>query len=107
MAVLEIILMVVVFLIAAIPLHITVKLLGGDSSLIKAAIVNFLVGLASGVISFFLKSFAGVISFIALLFIYKTMFDIGWIRALLAWLLQGVIIVLLIVLLAAIGLMIF
>jgi len=107
MAVLEIILMAVVFLIAAIPLHITVKLLGGDSSLIKAAIVNFLVGLASGVISFFLKSFAGVISFIALLFIYKTMFDIGWIRALLAWLLQGVIIVLLIVLLAAIGLMIF
>ena len=84
------IIIVVVFLITAIPLNIAVHLLGGDSNLFRTAGVNFIVGVVGAVIYGFLP-FGGLIAFIALLVIYKFMFGLGFLRAFLAWGLQFVI----------------
>lgn len=104
MALLEIILIAAVFLIAGIPLHISANLVGGNSSLLKAALTNAIVGLCLALIYVFLYKYASIIGFIAVLLIYKAMFDIGWLRALLVWLLQGVIAFVLLVLLILLGL---
>ena len=81
---------VIVFVVTSIPLHISVSLLGGESTILKAAIVNLIAGVVGALIYFF-TGYGGVVSFIALLVVYKTMFGLGFLRALLAWFLQGVI----------------
>jgi len=82
--------------ISSIPLNIAVHLLGGDSSIIKVIIVNISVGVVAALINFYVNAYAGIVAFISMLFIYKLAFDLGWIRAFLAWILQGIILVLLI-----------
>ena len=101
------ILLIVVFLITAIPLNISVKILGGNSSIVWAAIANLIAGICAAFIYIFLARYAALISFIALLLVYKLMFSLGWIRAFLAWILQGVIGLLLIWLLIMLGAMVF
>jgi len=80
------------FAISAIPLNISVKLLGGKSSWIKAIVVNIIAGIVGFLIITNVKHFAGFLAFIALLFVYKVIFSIGLLRAFFAWLLQLVII---------------
>lgn len=83
---------IIIFIVSAIPLNIAVRLLGGKSSFLKAILVNLIVGTAGYFISTKIKFFATILSFIVLLLIYKVMFRIGWLRALLAWVVQLVII---------------
>ena len=80
------------YVVSAIPLNIAVKLLEGKSSWFKAILANVIVAVISYVISMKIGSFSGTITFIALLFVYKMMFNIGWFRAFIAWALQGIII---------------
>jgi len=82
---------VIVLIISAIPLNIAVKLLGGKSSLFKVILVNLILGVINGFIDTKFALFSGILSFVALLFIYKIMFDLGWLRAFLVWILQFVI----------------
>jgi hypothetical protein len=104
MALFELIVLLVVLIISAIPLNIAVKLLGGKSGIIKVIFVNVLVGLVYFAIHAFIGLFAGLISFIAMLFIYKEMFRLGWLKAFFAWLLQGAIILIAILVLGFFGL---
>ena len=80
--------LILTFALSAIPLHIAVKMLEGKSSLFKAIIANIVVAVLSFMISLKMTRFAGLLSFLALLFVYKIMFRIGWFRASLAWLIQ-------------------
>jgi len=80
------------YVVSAIPLNIAVKLLEGKSSWFKAILANVIVAVLSYVISAKIGNYSGIITFIALLFIYKIMFHIGWFRAFIAWALQGIII---------------
>ncbi len=100
---LVILIFVIVFLIASLPLHISVNILGGDSTILKAMVTNAVIGLVGGVIYLFIPRFAGIVYFIAILLVYKLMFNIGWIRAVLVWVLQVVIAFLLIMLLMFLG----
>jgi hypothetical protein len=84
------IIIVLVFIITAIPLNIAVHLLGGHSNLFKTAFVNFIVGLIGAAIYAF-APFGGLLAFVALLVVYKFMFGLSFLRALLAWVLQFVI----------------
>jgi hypothetical protein len=84
------IVIVLIFVVTSIPLHIAVTMLGGDSSILKAAFVNFLAGLVGAGIYLF-TGYGWVVAFIALLVVYKLMFGLGFIRAFFAWVLQGVI----------------
>ena len=83
---------ILIFAVSAIPLNIAVKLLGGKSSWFKAIAVNVLVSIAGYFIAQFIDFFSTIVSFIVLLLIYKVMFKLGWIRALLAWLVQLILI---------------
>ena len=97
-AALAIIAMVLAFLISAIPLNIAARLLGGKSSIIWAAITNLIAGLVSAAIYSLFSRIGSIAAFISLLAVYKFMFRLGWIRALLVWLLQGIIALLLVML---------
>jgi hypothetical protein len=90
--------------ISAIPLNLAVKALGGKSSWLKAILVNIILDIINIFLSPQIRFGYIIISFILKLFIYKLMFRIGWIKALLAWILQYIIAVLLVILLAVIGL---
>lgn len=85
----------IILIISAIPLNIAVKLLGGDSSILKVIVVNLAVGFAALLLNSFFGVLGGLISFIAMLFIYKVAFDLGLIRAFLAWILQAIVVVVL------------
>ncbi|PLW79622.1 hypothetical protein C0585_06515 [Candidatus Woesearchaeota archaeon] len=91
-----IIILLIGLAISALPLNIAVHLLGGDSSTIKVIIVNISVGIVAALINVYVNVYAGIVAFIAMLFIYKVAFDLGWIRAFFAWILQGIILALLI-----------
>lgn len=101
----ELIWFLVILIISAIPLNIAVKLLGGRSSILKVIFANIL----AGILAFFIEMFLGggfwisVLIFIAMLLVYKSMFEMGWIRSFLAWLLQFVIIAIIMIILALLG----
>ncbi len=100
----EAVVWILISAISAIPLNLAVKALGGKSSWLKAILVNLILDIINIFLSPQIRFGYIIISFILKLFIYKLMFRIGWLKALLAWILQYIIAVLLIVLLAAIGL---
>ena len=84
---------------SAFVLNIAAKLLGARSSFFKALIVNFIVFLGTAYIKGHINFLEGALSFVFLLLVYKYVFDVGWIRALLIWLMQGILVALFIVLL--------
>ena len=86
------------FIISAIPLWLAVKMLGGRGSVFRVIGVNLLVGLVAFAVRAVFSTWAGLIAFILMIWIYKDFFRLGWIRALLAWLLQFVVAALLLVL---------
>jgi len=98
---------VIILIIAAIPLHFSVSLLGGDSSILKAIATNAIVGFIGALINSFVPIFGTLAYVIAVLLIYKFMFEIGWLRAILVWILQIIISAVLLVLFAFIGLSVF
>jgi hypothetical protein len=88
---------------SAIPLNLAVKMLGGKSSILKVIAANVIVGLIAIYLQANVGWYAGLLTFILMLFVYKILFAIGWLRALVAWLLQFLIIVIFIIALALIG----
>ena len=98
MALSSLLLIVIVFMLSALPLYFSVKLLGGRTGLLKVILINLLVALVALIIKFFFESWGGLIAFVLMLWIYKDFFRMSWIRALLAWLLQFVFAVILVLL---------
>jgi hypothetical protein len=98
-----------VIVISSLPLYFAVKVLGGKAGLLKVFLVNIIIAivipLILGYFGFSGGIVAGIISFLLMLAVYVIFFKIGFIRALLAWLLQLVFIFLLLWLLAFFGLM--
>ena len=103
MAIGEIIWLVIIWVISAIPLNIAVKMIGGHSSIIKVIIANLIVGMVAAYLNNMFGFIAVILSFIVMLFIYKLIFKIGWIRAILAWFLQFVIIAIFFIVLLLLG----
>ncbi|MCB9362239.1 hypothetical protein H6504_02280 [Candidatus Woesearchaeota archaeon] len=103
----DLIITIIVMILAAIPLNIAAKMLGGDSSIWKAVFVNLLYGLAvfflTPVLQSSLGSWTPLILFIINLFLFRAMFDVGWLRAFLIWIAQFLILILLVVLLIMLG----
>lgn len=89
--------LILVFLISAIPLYLSVKFLGGKTTLLKTALVSLLAAIVVAVVNNYFKVFGGIIAFILMIWIYREMFKLKWIKALLAWALQFVILFILIV----------
>ncbi|MBR9676543.1 hypothetical protein GOV04_00185 [Candidatus Woesearchaeota archaeon] len=104
MAFFEVFIIAIILVISAIPLNLAVKFLRGRSTLAKAILVNLLAGLLGDLIrqrySFIV---GGLLSFIALLLIYRTLFELGWTKSLIAWVLQFIIAAIMIALLVFLG----
>ena len=83
-------------IVSAIPLNLAVKMLGGDSSILKVILANIAVGLIAIFIAMQFGIYAGIIPFLIMLFVYKYMFEIGLFKAFIAWILQFVIIIVII-----------
>lgn len=77
--------------IAALPLHIAVRLLGGETTLIRTILVNLAVGLASALLAMALEAWVGAVTLLVTIALYKVFFRIGWVKALLVWLLSFVV----------------
>jgi hypothetical protein len=84
--------LIITFAVSAIPLNIAVSLMDGKSSWIKAILANIIVAVLSYFAGLFFGKYAGILSLVLLLMVYKILFDLGWFRSLVAWLIQLVII---------------
>ncbi|MGM5480589.1 MAG: hypothetical protein ACQESC_03960 [Nanobdellota archaeon] len=92
-----------VFLISALPLHFSAKLLGGQTSILKSIIINVLAGIVASLTATFVPFFATIPVIIALLVLYKFAFGVGWLKALIIWFVQILFTGLLVTLAVALG----
>ncbi|MBW6461927.1 MAG: hypothetical protein K0B07_02680 [DPANN group archaeon] len=76
---------VLILVLASLPLYFAVKFLGGEVTILKVILLNFIVAIISGLLSI------PLLGFILLLFIYKKFFELSWLNAFLAWILQFVV----------------
>ncbi|MBR9706670.1 hypothetical protein GOV14_06565 [Candidatus Pacearchaeota archaeon] len=101
----NLIIILVLIIISSLPLYISLKLFFARKvSIFRVFLVNMIVGFIVAIVKYYFETFGAIIAFILLLFMYKISFGIGWIRALLVWLLQFVILAILTFALALIGL---
>lgn len=99
----------VVFAISSIPLFIAVKALKGKTTFAEVILVNIILAVIIAVARHFLSLWsvtAGIIGsvviFALIIVIYKAVFQLGWLRAVLAWFLQFIILAILIAFVLAI-----
>ena len=92
--IITLIILILLFIISAIPLYLAVKILGGKTNIVKTVFVMILAGIATAIISAIFP-FGGIIAFIVLIWIYHEMFRLKWLKALIAWFLQLVFMILL------------
>lgn len=81
-------LMILLFIISALPLHFAVKLLGGKSSILKAFIITLISGFVVSIPKLVFDSWGGIIGMFLLIWIYREVFRLKWLKAFLAWILQ-------------------
>ncbi len=100
----------IICVLSSLPLYFSVKFLGSEASLLKVILVNLLVPVLVFVVRLLFDSWGGVFAFIAMIWVYHEFFEIGWIKALIAWGLQlviALILVIVLVLLLSLGILVF
>lgn len=91
----DLLIIVLIFVISAIPLYFAVKFVRGKTTIFKAAMINLLVGLIVGLISFIVPFIGFILGFIVLLLMYRYFFRISFLKALFVWFLEIIIVYLL------------
>ena len=81
------------FVIASLPLHFAVSVLGGRTTLFKTMFTITITGLVISAINYKFQIWGGLIALIVSLWIYKEVFELGWIKAILAWILQFIFVI--------------
>lgn len=87
-------------LVAVLPLNIAIKIMGGETTMMKTAIVHVIASLAIFGLNLIMPYNIGWLSYFLIIAIYKYAFDMGWFRALLAWILSGVILIVIVLVVA-------
>ena len=82
------------FIFSAIPLYLAIKFLGGKTSFLKTLFVSFIAGIIIGAIRSQFQVFGGLLAFFVLIWIYHEAFRLRWLKAVAAWLLQGLFVLL-------------
>jgi hypothetical protein len=93
----------VLFLISSIPLYLTVKLLGGKTTILYTATISLVAGIIIGTIKLALHTWGSLVAFIVLIWIYHEAFRLKWWKAFIAWFLQSIVLWLLILLAVTLG----
>ncbi len=80
--------LIIIFLISALPLYFAVRLLNGRTTLFKTAIITFISGIIVSVVNYLFKTWGALIAFVLLIWIYHDVFRLKWHKAFLVWILQ-------------------
>ena len=75
-------------ILSAMPLHRAVKFLKGKTKFIKTVYVVLISGIVASAINYFFSVWAGLISLVFLIWIYRKAFALKWHKAFLVWVLQ-------------------
>jgi hypothetical protein len=97
-------LIALIFILGVFPLYLIVKILGGRVSLIKALVIKVAAVIITLLLSMAFGVIGPIIVAIVLIALYMFAFRIGVIRAFLAWLLEGFVLLAVIFLLGLLGL---
>lgn len=97
-----ILVLILLFLIIALPLHLSVRVMGGRTTILKSFLVVVLTGVLSSLIYANFK-YGGVIAFLLLIWIYREMFRLKWLKAILVWLIEIILIGIFTVIFAVLG----
>jgi hypothetical protein len=87
-AIIAFLILIIIFLISALPLYFAVTLLNGRTTLFKTAVVTLISGIVVSIINFIFKTWGALIAFVVLIWIYHEVFRLKWRKAVLAWLIQ-------------------
>lgn len=80
------------FAVSSVPLYFALRLLRAKKAgFTKVVLVNILANIVASAILSSFGWLAGSLAFLAVLFVYKEMFELSWLSAFLAWLLNLVI----------------
>lgn len=83
-------LVIITLVVSALPLYFAVKLVKGETGIVKVVLISLLLSFASIGAVHFIGIFAGIFMLVATFFVYKLAFNLSFLRALLAWVLQYV-----------------
>ena len=87
-ALIAFLILIIIFLISALPLYFAVSLLKGRTTLFKTAIITFISGIIVSIVNYFFKTWGALIAFLLLIWIYHEAFRLKWHKAFLSWILQ-------------------
>ena len=96
--------LLLVIIISALPLHLAAKAVGGKSSILKSFLIMILVGIASVLLNLILPAFGTILTWIILIIIFKEAYNISWLKSILVWLLWIAFVIILGILLSLLGL---
>jgi len=82
------IVILVLFIFSAMPLHRAIKFFKGKTKFSKTLLITFISGIVISLISSYIQIYLGIITSIALIWIYKKAYKLKWFKAFLVWLLQ-------------------
>ena len=84
----SLLIIIAIFIISALPLYFAVKFLGGRTKLWKTIIINILAGIVLLIINTLVPVIGGIVAFVIILMMYMYFFRIGFLRAILVWVLE-------------------
>ncbi|MCF7860801.1 hypothetical protein K9M79_01030 [Candidatus Woesearchaeota archaeon] len=85
-----IIALLLAFIISSLPLYLSVKFLGGKTSILKTVFISIITGFIVTAIKSYFSTWGGILAFVAMIWIYHEAFRLKWLKAILAWILQFV-----------------
>ena len=98
-----VVLSAVLTLLGAIPLYFALKIMGGDVSFGKVLLVKIIGGVLNFVLNLFIGSTGNIISSLIMLPAYRWVFKLGTVKVIIAWVIETVFIVGIILLLGFLG----
>lgn len=84
--------LILIFIITSLPLYFATKMLRGRTTLLRAIATNVLAGLAVIFCHLIFPVIGGIIGFIAILILYRFSFRVGFIRAIIIWLIEVILV---------------
>ncbi|MFT4325920.1 MAG: hypothetical protein ACMXYK_00255 [Candidatus Woesearchaeota archaeon] len=90
-----IVLFLVTVIIIGIPLHISVSLLGGSTSLLKSGFIVLITTFITGLTTILFRPWGSFIGFLITLLLYRETFRLKWWKTVVVWFLQFVVLMIL------------
>ena len=91
-ALISVIVLLLLIILSSLPLYITIRLLGGRVSILRAFLVMLIVGVTTFFIEMFFSTWGVILAWILMIWIFREVFRLKWLKAVLAWIIWLVLI---------------